>query len=226
MALTYGTGPFARPPGGQLNGDLWSFLPPMPYTHPVLKRLRAEVAGTIVLDTTSAVLLHETALPPVYYVPIADITTGVLEPSETVTMCPFKGTARYCHLRVGDRIVRGEPQTRRAATRPLPPGGLPAIEPVCRHQVRRHRIARTERAIVFETGIPARFYIPAEDVRPELTPTETRTHCPYKGECAYVSAAGIQDVAWVYAQPYDESQAIAGSYCLDPGKVTTELTAL
>ncbi len=260
MALTFGSGPFARPTAGRLNGDLWSFLPAHAvYTHSVDKRLRANVAGTSVLDTTSAVLLHETGLPPVYYVPLADIAPGVLEPSPTVTTCPFKGTARYCHFRIGDQMIPDsvwaypEPivgmeqladlvsirwdavdewweENHRLDGRPRDPFHRVDCLPSSRSVVIKvgdTELGRSDRAIaVFETGLPARFYVPAEDVLVELTPTQTRTHCPYKGECNYVAAVGIDDVGWVYAQPYDESRAIAGAYCFDPSKVTTELAPL
>ncbi|MGH8909894.1 MAG: DUF427 domain-containing protein, partial [Egibacteraceae bacterium] len=43
--------------------------------------------------------------------------------------------------------------------------------------------------ILFETGLPARYYLPAQDVRAGLlTPTPTLTRCPYKGLASYWSA--------------------------------------
>ena len=44
-----------------------------------------------------------------------------------------------------------------------------------------------------ETGLPTRYYLPKTDVRLDLmTPTETATHCPYKGTASYwnVTVAG------------------------------------
>ena len=57
----------------------------------------------------------------------------------------------------------------------------------------RHRgevIADTTRAIfLYETGLPARYYIPREDVRLEkLGASDLKTVCPYKGEAAYYTA--------------------------------------
>ncbi|MFZ2177209.1 MAG: DUF427 domain-containing protein, partial [Rhodococcus sp. (in: high G+C Gram-positive bacteria)] len=40
---------------------------------------------------------------PVYYRPRADIRTEFLEPVDATTHCPWKGTARYWDLVVGDR---------------------------------------------------------------------------------------------------------------------------
>lgn len=69
--------------------------------------------------------------------------------------------------------------------------------------------------LLFETGLPARYYLPKTHVRLDLlTPTDTVTHCPYKGEASYWSVragdAVHQDLAWSYRAPLPESQKIAG----------------
>src|SRR3546814_15812865 len=48
----------------------------------------------------------------------------------------------------------------------------------------------TQARALFETGQPARWYIPPEDVHPELlAPSEdTHTACPYKGPAQHLSA--------------------------------------
>jgi uncharacterized protein (DUF427 family) len=106
MSLTLGAiAPFFRPPGGQLNLE----IPPTPrhvlYLHDLDKRIRGELDGAGIVDTTAARMLHETGLLPRWYFPRADVRTDLLESSDTVTHCPFKGDARYWHLRVGDRLV-------------------------------------------------------------------------------------------------------------------------
>jgi len=78
--------------------------------------------------------------------------------------------------------------------------------------------------LLFETGLPARFYLPKTDVRLELlTPTGTRTHCPYKGEAEYWSVragdAAHADLAWSYRAPLPESQKVAGLICFYNEKV-------
>jgi uncharacterized protein (DUF427 family) len=71
-------------------------------------------------------------------------------------------------------------------------------------------VADTSRPrLLFETGLPVRYYIPKLDVRMDLlTPTATRTRCPYKGEALYWSVqAGedvVADVAWSYPYPIPE----------------------
>ncbi|WP_433559993.1 DUF427 domain-containing protein [Pseudonocardia xinjiangensis] len=74
--------------------------------HPFPRRVRAEVAGRTVLDTTRGVLLHETALPARLYVPETDLDASAFVPSDLTTHCPFKGDATYRSLQVGDRFVQ------------------------------------------------------------------------------------------------------------------------
>jgi uncharacterized protein (DUF427 family) len=82
----------------------------------------------------------------------------------------------------------------------------------------------TKPTLLFETGLPTRYYMPKTHVRMDLlTPTETATHCPYKGQAAYWSVrigdALVPDLAWSYPTPLPESQKIAGLVCFYPDKV-------
>jgi uncharacterized protein (DUF427 family) len=65
--------------------------------------------------------------------------------------------------------------------------------------------------MLFETGLPVRYYLPKTHVRMDLlTPTDTVSHCPYKGQAEYWSMAGHTDIAWSYPTPLPESERIAG----------------
>ncbi len=69
--------------------------------------------------------------------------------------------------------------------------------------------------LLFETGLPTRFYLPKTDVRMDLlTSTDTVTHCPYKGSASYWSVEtpdGLHaDIVWGYRAPVAESLRIAG----------------
>jgi uncharacterized protein (DUF427 family)/class 3 adenylate cyclase len=64
-------------------------------------RVRVEFGGETVADSRRALVLHETRLPPVYYLPRADVREDLLEPSDYRTYCPFKGNASYWTLVVG-----------------------------------------------------------------------------------------------------------------------------
>jgi uncharacterized protein (DUF427 family) len=75
-------------------------------------------------------------------------------------------------------------------------------------------VAETRRpALLFETGLPTRYYLPKADVRMDrLVPTETETRCPYKGVASYyaarVGATEVADIAWCYRHPIPECSKI------------------
>jgi uncharacterized protein (DUF427 family) len=85
-------------------------------------------------------------------------------------------------------------------------------------------LAETKRAVaLFESNLPPRWYIPADDVIVELESTETVTRCPYKGTAAYYSAAGVDDLVWHYDDPLPEVGRIKGLLCFFNEKVDLEL---
>jgi uncharacterized protein (DUF427 family) len=71
----------------------------------------------------------------------------------------------------------------------------------------------TDPVLLFETGLPTRYYFPAADVNTEdLTPSSNTSMCPYKGVAdRYWSLEGdapIANVAWSYSQPYPAVQKV------------------
>ena len=78
-------------------------------------------------------------------------------------------------------------------------------------------VADTRRSrMLFETGLPVRYYIPRDDVRVDLlTPSGTVTTCAYKGQTSqyWTSGDDLRDVAWSYLLPSPEVGAIAGMVC-------------
>ena len=76
-------------------------------------------------------------------------------------------------------------------------------------------IADTARAhLLFETMLPIRYYLPAEDVRVPLRASATRTSCAYKGQAGFFSAelAGgpLDDIAWEYRNPLPDAVPVQG----------------
>jgi uncharacterized protein (DUF427 family) len=72
--------------------------------------------------------------------------------------------------------------------------------------------------ILFETGLPARYYLPRTDVRMDLLrPSATETQCPYKGTATYwsvvIDGTVHADLLWTYRTPTPESQKVAGLVC-------------
>ncbi|HEY1486804.1 MAG TPA: DUF427 domain-containing protein [Micromonosporaceae bacterium] len=78
--------------------------------------------------------------------------------------------------------------------------------------------------ILFETHLPPRYYLPITDIRMDLLrPSETVTHCPYKGAATYwsleIDDKRYEDLVWIYRTPLPESQKIAGLACFYNEKV-------
>jgi uncharacterized protein (DUF427 family) len=64
--------------------------------------------------------------------------------------------------------------------------------------------------LVFETNLPARFYLPREDVVAELTPSDQVSYCPYKGQASYWSTDDRANVVWSYQDPLPDAAGIGG----------------
>ena len=71
-------------------------------------------------------------------------------------------------------------------------------------------VAETTRGrVLYETGLPPRWYFPREDVRLDLmTASDTRTGCAYKGFASYWSVGDEDDVVWSYPEPQREAERI------------------
>jgi len=89
--------------------SVWDYPRP-PRVEPSGKRVRVVLGGMVIADTTRAHRVLETSHPPVYYVPLADVARGSLEPARgPATFCEWKGTASYYDVLGGDgrRVERG-----------------------------------------------------------------------------------------------------------------------
>ncbi|MFC4855016.1 DUF427 domain-containing protein [Actinophytocola glycyrrhizae] len=86
-------------------------------------------------------------------------------------------------------------------------------------------VADTTAALVLqESNYPPAQYIPIADVDPAaITPTDTSTYCPYKGDASYytlVTGDGeLADAVWTYREPYPAVAEIAGHVAFYPNKV-------
>ena len=249
MSLTFSDGPLSgRPPervNYRIEGPAHKLL-----MQDFPRRVRATFGGQTVLDTTRAVLLHETGLPPQLYVPIDDIRADLIRPTDHHTYCPFKGTASYWTVTAGDQVAENaiwaypEPNAESSWLRGYAGLYWEAMDewydederldgrlrdPYHRVDVRRSSrwvrvllrdsdtvLAETRRPLLLsETGLPNRFYLPADDVRQDLLePSDTRTVCQYKGTASYWSVrAGdrkLADAVWSYPQAEGDSAAVSG----------------
>jgi uncharacterized protein (DUF427 family) len=69
------------------------------------KRVRIVFGGRVIVDSRDASYVWENPSYPQYYLPRADVTPGVLEPSPTTKSSTDLGTATYFHVRVGERVA-------------------------------------------------------------------------------------------------------------------------
>lgn len=81
--------------------------PPNPYhrvdCRPTRRQLRVALGETVLVDTDDTIILFETGLPPKLYVAPSHVRTDLLQPSETVTYCNYKGFTTYY-----DAVVDGQ----------------------------------------------------------------------------------------------------------------------
>ena len=90
-------------------------------------------------------------------------------------------------------------------------------------------VAETDRPVLLhESRLPTRYYLPFEDVRAGvLVPSETTSHCPFKGEASYWNVVlgdrTWTDLAWTYTNPIAQAREIAGLVCFYNEKVDIEV---
>jgi uncharacterized protein (DUF427 family) len=209
---------------------------------PGTKRVRVYVGGELVADTIQPVLVWEVPYYPTYYFPVSDVRTELLQLEDDVGHSPSRGDGHrfsvkgrpHAALRYQDSpieelrdLIRFDwhsmdawfEEDEQVFTHPRDPYTRVDILASSRHvrvEVGGTTIAEsTSPRILFETGLPARYYLPKTHVRMDLlTPTESVSHCPYKGQAEYWSVHardGVHDdLAWSYRAPFAESQKIAG----------------
>ncbi|HEY0934148.1 MAG TPA: DUF427 domain-containing protein [Trebonia sp.] len=225
---------------------------------PGAKRVRAYLAGRLVADTRTPSLVWEIPYYPAYYLPLGDVkaelvATGKTEHSPSrgdgevydvvvdgavaagaakrypdSPLPELRGLVRFEWAAMGEWLEEDEP----VYTHPRSPYTRVDILASSRHvrvAVDGVTVANSSRPfILFETGLPPRYYLPLVDVRTDLlTPTATVTHCPYKGAASYWSVdtgyGPHPDLAWVYRSPLPESQKVAGLACFYDEKVDVYL---
>jgi uncharacterized protein (DUF427 family) len=73
-------------------------------TH-VRARVQARVGDQVVADSDDVIQVNEDGYPLRFYFPRTDVKMELLQPTDTTTECPFKGTARYFDLRVDGEML-------------------------------------------------------------------------------------------------------------------------
>jgi uncharacterized protein (DUF427 family) len=214
------------------------------------RRVRTTLGGETVADSTGMRLLHESMHLPTYYFPRADVREELLVPSDRTEQDEHKGAATYWHVQVGDRVAENaavayeafpghlaldwkamdawyeeDDEIYKHARDPYHRVDVVSSSRRVRIEIDGVTVADSARPrMLFETGLPTRFYLPPEDVRMEyLTPTETHSVCPYKGTASYwsvtVNGKTYDDIVWGYPSPVAECPKIEGLACFYNEKV-------
>ncbi len=68
------------------------------------RHVRVSLDGAPLAETRRAVALFESSLPTRWYIPREDVSAG-LEPSDTVTRCPYKGSASYYSVNGSEDLI-------------------------------------------------------------------------------------------------------------------------
>ncbi|HTW19333.1 MAG TPA: DUF427 domain-containing protein [Mycobacteriales bacterium] len=216
--------------------------------------MRGYVEGRLAFETTSALMVWEGPAYPQYYIPAKDVLGELRANGETQhspsrgdaevvnlhldTIVRESAGRRYPvspiedivdHVRFEwDAIDEWLEEDEPIYTHPRDPYTRVDILQSSRHVrvvVDGVTVADSHSPhILFETGLPSRYYLPMSDVRLDLlTPTHSSTHCPYKGTASYwslnVNGKTYDDLVWTYRTPLPESQKIAGLVCFYNEKV-------
>jgi uncharacterized protein (DUF427 family) len=219
---------------------------PVDHVEPSPRRVRGYLGGAQVFDTTGAQYVWEWPNYPQYYIPLADIdrsllvdeheteqssrgiaslfglraggesrprTVRVLEESEIPGLA---GTAHFEWPALDawyeeDEQVFVHPRS--------PYTRVDALRSTRSVRVELEGVTLAETSspvLVFETGLPTRYYLNPLDVRHEhLVPSDTVTSCPYKGRTTgywSIRAGGTlhEDLAWSYDFPTRQLLPITG----------------
>jgi uncharacterized protein (DUF427 family) len=212
------------------------------------KRVRIYLAGRLVADTRRPFLVWEIPYYPAYYLPLADVMAELEPIGKTahspsrgeaqIFDVRVEGaTAESAAMRYPDSpleqlrdLVRFDWNAMDEWLEEDEPVYVHPRDPYTRVDIlassRHVRVAvdgvtvadSVRPRILFETGLPPRYYLPLSDIRAELLiPSDTQTRCPYKGTAGYWSVDtghGMhRDLVWIYRAPLPESQKIAGLAC-------------
>ena len=239
--------------------DYPQMIAPVDHVEAVPRRIRATLARHTVVDTTKAIYVWEWPYYPQYYIPLADVNPELLvdeqhpqrlhrgtahlyglRAGETVR----SGAARH----YGDDasgglagMVRFEwdaldawfEEDEQVFVHPR----NPYVRVDSLRSTRHVRIEldgailaqSTSPVMVFETGLPTRYYLNRTEVNfGLLVPSDTVTSCPYKGQTTgywniHIGDTTYPDLAWAYDFPTRQLLPIAGLIAFYNEKVDVTL---
>ena len=187
---------------------------------PVPRRIRGVLGGALVFDTTEAVYVWDSPKYPAYYIPVADLNHDLLVGEGRLRRLRRGSTrtfdlrvgdvSRPDAVRIYQRdadpgvadMARVEwvaldawyEEDEQVFVHPRNPyTRVDALRSRCPVRVELDRIVLAESAstvMVFETGLPTRYYFERTSVNFEvLAPSATVTECPYKGRTCWSTSS-------------------------------------
>jgi uncharacterized protein (DUF427 family) len=212
------------------------------WIEPAPRWVRAYFGGRKIADSRSALLVWEQGPLPTYWFPKDDVALDLLAADDQASSAGTLLWTLRVGDRVAEKAARSvvDPSGDRAQLKdhialywnkmdawyeeddevfvhPRDPYHRVDVLRSSRHvrvEVKGQTVAETHRpSLLFETGLPTRYYIPKQDVRMDLlVPTERKTSCPYKGVASYWSVRAddelVPDVVWAYPSPIPECAKI------------------
>ena len=239
--------------------DYPAMIVPVNHVEPVPRRIRAFLGGEQVLDTSRALYVWELPYYPQYYIPVADVRRDLLAgeghsqqtrrgaaqvhdlqagqvrrpgAARLYADSPIDGLSGTVHFEWGALDAWFE-EDEQVFVHPRSP--YVRVDALRSAQTVRVELDGTVLAessspvMVFETGLPTRYYLNRTAVRFEhLVPSDTVTACPYKGTTSgywSVTMGGTvhADLAWAYDFPTRQLQPITGLIAFYNEKVDTFL---
>jgi uncharacterized protein (DUF427 family) len=195
-------------------------ITPRGHTAPVPRRVRAQLDGRWVLDTTSAVYLWEVEYYPQFYVPVADVDPQLLaDPALKPRLRHHPELPEHVRIR-WDALDHWFEEDEEVFVHPRSPyTRVDALRSTSSVRVELEGVVLAEASsavLVFETGLPTRYYLDRTTVDlSHLEPSATETACPYKGRTTAYWSVRIgdtlhEDLAWCYDFPTRQLLPIAG----------------
>jgi uncharacterized protein (DUF427 family) len=219
MSLTMGTGPFGHLPAGHFNIEIP--VRKVIFVEPSPRWIRVVRGDDTVIDSRRAKMLHQHGLLARYFFPREDVRWDLIGGVEPISP-PAGAPDLDDHVAFAwDDFEAWFEEDEQLIAHATDPYHRIDVRPTSRHVVVSAGgavLADTQRAFaLFETGLPARWYVPREHVRVALEPSELRTECAYKGVASYFSTRVgddvLENIAWSYPEPRHDATEVRDLIC-------------
>lgn len=211
-----------------------------PWAEPAARRVRVYFNGAVVADSRKVLLVFEPKRLPVYWFPSADVSADYVRPVAGATghsraarydvvvgqRRAEKAAWTYPNPEPGlealvDHVAfywkemdAWYEEDDEVFVHPRDPyHRVDVLNSSCHIRVEaagRVVAESTRPRLLFETGLPTRYYLPKQDVRLDLMEaSRTTSQCPYKGIAVYwTMKEGPRDILWGYPFPIPECPKI------------------